>query len=494
MNFVKWFKKDNMSLTEANNITFNNKRLRIIDNKISLADFICIYCDKNDARTNIKNLKNVDQLIEFYKFNGSGQRETPITAIETLDAIITQLPNKIGDQKKSELLKLLEDFVETKPDSEETFVEPVIVNEPVEEQQVQEVNEQTTNEPAPISEIIFDNTLPEFSGKTIRVTPDKKISVFDVISVYSGVKHSKTTWSHVQKTHTSMVQNVYHWKFPGARQRETPVMDLKGILQLVMILPGKRAATTREKFANVLVRYIGGDLTLIDEVIQNKQIQDTLPDNNPLKLEYKKTDEALIIADQLYKQYNLSHIDFDMHSGKQGNYLILCGIHFNIPILKVGETAYNPSERLDSHISKYRDIQDPNFKFIGKPFYFRETIDSRKAERCFLNKLQCNQLYLGTNYKIGNITSRELFTCSDTIDINGIIALMDETIDSVNNSTIEPYIKSFRDEYNIEYERELTKRIQSDNLVKVEHEKTLQEDKKIRQYELQIELLKLQRS
>ena len=111
-----------------------------------------------------------------------------------------------------------------------------------------------------------------------------------------------------------------------------------------------------------------------------------------------------------------------------------------------------------------------------------------------MNKLQCNQLYLGTNYKIGNITSRELFTCSDTIDINGIIALMDETIDSVNNSTIEPYIKSFRDEYNIEYERELTKRIQSDNLVKVEHEKTLQEDKKIRQYELQIELLKLQRS
>lgn len=501
MNFVKWFKKDNMSLTEANNITFNNKRLRIIDNKISLADFICIYCDKNDARTNIKNLKNVDQLIEFYKFNGSGQRETPITAIETLDAIITQLPNKIGDQKKSELLKLLEDFVETKPDSEETFVEPVIVNEPVEEQQVQEVNEQTTNEPAPISEIIFDNTLPEFSGKTIRVTPDKKISVFDVISVYSGVKHSKTTWSHVQKTHTSMVQNVYHWKFPGARQRETPVMDLKGILQLVMILPGKRAATTREKFANVLVRYIGGDLTLIDEVIQNKQIQDTLHDNNPLKLEYKKTDEALIIADQLYKQYNLSHIDFDMHSGKQGNYLILCGIHFNIPILKVGETAYNPSERLDSHISKYRDIQDPNFKFIGKPFYFRETIDSRKAERCFLNKLQCNQLYLGTNYKIGNITSRELFTCSDTIDINGIITLMNETIDSVNNSTIEPYIKSFRDQYNIEYERELTKRITEQEKTKQEqertkqaHERSFQEDKKTRQLELQIELLKLQRS
>lgn len=505
MNFVKWFKKDNMSLTEANNITFNNKRLRIIDNKISLVDFVCIYCDKNDARTNIKNLKNVDQLIELYKFNGSGQRETPITAIETLGAIMTQLPNKIGDQKKNELLKLLEDFIETKPEvitpNPETQVIEDVIEVPVIEEPVQETVQTTTNEPAPISEIIFDNTLPEFSGKTIRVTPDKKISVFDVISVYSGVKHSKTTWSHVQKTHTSMVQNVYHWKFPGARQRETPVMDLKGILQLVMILPGKRAATTREKFANVLVRYIGGDLTLIDEVIQNKQIQDTLPDNNPLKLEYKKTDEALIIADQLYKQYNLSHIDFDMHSGKQGNYLILCGIHFNIPILKVGETAYNPSERLDSHISKYRDIQDPNFKFIGKPFYFRETIDSRKAERCFLNKLQCNQLYLGTNYKIGNITSRELFTCSDTIDINGIITLMNETIDSVNNSTIEPYIKSFRDQYNIEYERELTKRITEQEKTKQEqertkqaHERSFQEDKKTRQLELQIELLKLQRS
>lgn len=505
MNFVKWFKKDNMSPTEANNITFNNKRLRIIDNKISLADFICIYCDKNDARTNIKNLKNVDQLIELYKFNGSGQRETPITAIETLDAIITQLPNKIGDQKKSELLKLLEVFIETKPEvitpNPETQVIEDVIEVPVIEEPVQETVQTTTNEPAPISEIIFDNTLPEFSGKTIRVTPDKKISVFDVISVYSGSKNYRRSWADISKSHPEVVRFSDTFKFPGRGQQQTPVMDLKGILKLVMVLPGKRAATTREKFANVLVRYIGGDLTLIDEVIQNKQIQDTLPDNNPLKLEYKKTDEALIIADQLYKQYNLSHIDFDMHSGKQGNYLILCGIHFNIPILKVGETAYNPSERLDSHISKYRDIQDPNFKFIGKPFYFRETIDSRKTERCFLNKLQCNQLYLGTNYKIGNITSRELFTCSDTIDINGIIALMDETIDSVNSLTIEPYIRSFRDEYNIEYERELTKRITEQEKTKQEqertkqaHERSFQEDKKTHQLELQIELLKLQRS
>ena len=167
-----------MSLTEANNITFNNKRLRIIDNKISLVDFVCIYCDKNDARTNIKNLKNVDQLIELYKFNGSGQRETPITAIETLGAIMTQLPNKIGDQKKNELLKLLEGFIETKPEvitpNPETQVIEDVIEVPVIEEPVQETVQTTTNEPAPISEIIFDNTLPEFSGKTIRVTPDKR--------------------------------------------------------------------------------------------------------------------------------------------------------------------------------------------------------------------------------------------------------------------------------------------------------------------------------
>ena len=36
--------------------------------------------------------------------------------LKHLVLIMTQLPNKIGDQKKNELLKLLEDFIETKPE------------------------------------------------------------------------------------------------------------------------------------------------------------------------------------------------------------------------------------------------------------------------------------------------------------------------------------------------------------------------------------------
>ena len=51
-----------------------------------------------------------------------------------------------------------------------------------------------------------------------------------------------------------------HFLFPGRGQRETPVADVRGIVEVTMLLPGKRAAQVRRQAAELLVRYLGGHL------------------------------------------------------------------------------------------------------------------------------------------------------------------------------------------------------------------------------------------
>ena len=56
------------------------------------------------------------------------------------------------------------------------------------------------------------------------------------------------------------------FRFPGRGQRNTPVTDVRGIVEIVMLLPGQQAACVRRQAAELLVRYLGGDMRIIDEV------------------------------------------------------------------------------------------------------------------------------------------------------------------------------------------------------------------------------------
>jgi len=48
-----------------------------------------------------------------------------------------------------------------------------------------------------------------------------------------------------------------------------------------MLLPGRTAAMARQSAANVLVRYLGGDLTLVQEVMHNHNLQVQLEPEHP---------------------------------------------------------------------------------------------------------------------------------------------------------------------------------------------------------------------
>jgi hypothetical protein len=132
---------------------------------------------------------------------------------------------------------------------------------------------------SPKQSLIFDGI---FSGREheIRITPDKKISVFDFIKVVGGQKNPKQTWSNIQNVHIEeVVQYLDHFKFEGCGQRMTPVISVEGMVKLLFWLPGESAKQFRSKSAEVMVRYLGGDTTLIDEIRTIDKEHVNNPDN-----------------------------------------------------------------------------------------------------------------------------------------------------------------------------------------------------------------------
>ena len=108
-----------------------------------------------------------------------------------------------------------------------------------------------------------------FSGreKEIRITPDKMISVFDFITVVSGQQNPRKTWERILNEHgeeLGIVSKCHYAQF--GKTKKTPVINVQGMVKLLFWLPGETAKQFRAKSAETMIRYLGGDLTLIDEI------------------------------------------------------------------------------------------------------------------------------------------------------------------------------------------------------------------------------------
>ena len=68
----------------------------------------------------------------------------------------------------------------------------------------------------------------------------------------------------------------FDFKFPGRGQRDTPVTDAKGIVEIIMLQTTKQAARVRRQAAELLCRYLGGDLAFVDEVCRIRGFQEEM--------------------------------------------------------------------------------------------------------------------------------------------------------------------------------------------------------------------------
>ena len=104
----------------------------------------------------------------------------------------------------------------------------------------------------------------------IRKTNDTpaRVSVVDTIAVITGknANHSAEAMRDLGNRYPEVNGGIVHLKFPGRGQRNTPVADARGIVEVIMLLPGAQAARIRRQAAELLVRFLGGDLGIVAEV------------------------------------------------------------------------------------------------------------------------------------------------------------------------------------------------------------------------------------
>lgn len=120
------------------------------------------------------------------------------------------------------------------------------------------------------------------------------ISIYDLIRAVTGVENPRDAWlairEQIEAEVVGSILNIPHI-FDGQGQRDTPVTDAKGMVAIINRLPGKRAAQFRMKSADLVVRFLGGDQSLIDEIQRNSELQEALPSNHPARI-FGETVEA----------------------------------------------------------------------------------------------------------------------------------------------------------------------------------------------------------
>jgi len=132
-----------------------------------------------------------------------------------------------------------------------------------------------------ISEFIFGDDADIFKGNKIRVVNEipKKVSLYDVMSILGDSNPSQTIL-RIKEKFPEVIPLCYNFNFKtGQGQRNTPVVDAKGLITILMLLPGEKAALFRYKASDILVRYLAGDTSLIPEIEKNNEIQQLNPDN-----------------------------------------------------------------------------------------------------------------------------------------------------------------------------------------------------------------------
>lgn len=125
-----------------------------------------------------------------------------------------------------------------------------------------------------------------FNGGKVRVTDEtpKRVSVFDLIELVTENKNPHMVYERLCADDEAVLPFCEIWKFPGARQRDTPVTTATGALYIVNLLPGKRAKLFRKSGMETLSRFLVGDPGLVEELEENGRRQAMLNDAHPLKI------------------------------------------------------------------------------------------------------------------------------------------------------------------------------------------------------------------
>lgn len=173
------------------------------------------------------------------------------------------------------------------------------------------------------------------------------------------------------------------------KTKATPVINVKGIVKLLFWLPGEMAKQFRSKSAEVMIRYLGGDTSLIDEIkiIDQHHIQHPNNIAQVFREEVNNANEAkLLNYDQINHSKQLLH-----HFGSKTDifYILLFSLtkswylKFGIVNLRCFYERYNEHfTEFGPDICVVDAFQSPDVK----------KIESEHKNSAFLNNMVLNYL------------------------------------------------------------------------------------------------------
>ena len=125
-----------------------------------------------------------------------------------------------------------------------------------------------TNAMDPFLYVFGEDASDIFKGKSVRVTSGtpKQVSIIDIINVVCHDAHPYRVYERIIEQHSSIMELVQKHKFDGPGQKPTPVTDARGLITIIQHLPGENADRFRSGASDILVRFLGGDTTLADDV------------------------------------------------------------------------------------------------------------------------------------------------------------------------------------------------------------------------------------
>jgi hypothetical protein len=243
----------------------------------TLRDINNTYLAVQGGSLNCSELKIPSPKIRYYQFPGQGQRETPVAEIDVVIEIIFLLPGAAAAKVRQQAAPLFVRYI----GGDESIIEKVLKNK-----------EHAQPEVIPQEDQIVSD-LSKLVGRPVTQLrkEGKLMSLIDVIMIVTGQDANVAARTLRDMCHTHLAvkcttfncselkipsPKIRYYQFPGERQRETPVAEIDVVIEIIFLLPGAAAAKVRQHAAQLFVRYIGGDESIIEEVLKNKEVQHNL--------------------------------------------------------------------------------------------------------------------------------------------------------------------------------------------------------------------------
>jgi len=136
--------------------------------------------------------------------------------------------------------------------------------------------------------ISLDEIVPNACVRFTTVDGKCYLSVRDIIMVVCQKDNNQAgeVWRIIgaNKQNPLAHLEIVMYQFPGRGQCKTPIVTLEGAIELIMNLPGSTAKIYRTSMAKIISRYVTGDLSLCQEIKENKEAGETKSCSNFMQI------------------------------------------------------------------------------------------------------------------------------------------------------------------------------------------------------------------